>query len=662
VGFFSPWFLAGMAAVALPLWLHLLRQYKRTPQPFSSLMFWERRVQSSIKHRRLRYLALLAMRMALLLLLALAFANPFIYRTSQSASRRRLTIVAVDRSFSMRHGNRMETARAEARRVLDSLRGQDLAQVMAVDSHVENLTTPTTGKSELRAAVDSLHPNDQASSFGEFARSLRVVEQSSGMRLDVHFISDMQQTSMPPSFRDLQAGAHTSLALHSVGKAVDPNWAVENVQTVAHVYDPSHTRLTATLAGWQTAAATRRASLVLDGKIIASKDVAIPGNGRSTAEFLGFNVPYGPHRGEIRIEPSDNLPGDDTYPFAVERSDPRPVLFLYSGNRFREAFFYKAAMESSTETGLTVQPSPVEQALNQDFSKYAFVVLSDIGDLGEQLAQALCGYVQKGGAALIVLGPATGRVGRVPLSNDRFSNDRQAQGAGFVDGEDPALAGAGRFENVQFSEWARLTPKRNAKVIARLAGGSPLLVEQTMGEGHTLTFASTIDSSTNDFPIHSSFLPFVIQTGHFLAGFEDRPPSLVAGSDISLRRVRGQGAAADVIGPDSKHKLSLSEAATALSFPLDAGGFYEVQRADGHRLLLAVHPDRRESDLKTVPDETLKLWRNTGDAASAGADPGFESQTLPWSLWRYVLFLVLVAALVESVFASRYLEKERQTA
>src|ERR1700748_1082370 len=96
-----------MAAVALPLWLHLLRQYKRTPQPFSSLMFFERRVQSSVKHRRLRYLSLLAMRMRLLIRLALAFANFYINRKSQTAARRTLHVIAVDRSFSMRAGNRL---------------------------------------------------------------------------------------------------------------------------------------------------------------------------------------------------------------------------------------------------------------------------------------------------------------------------------------------------------------------------------------------------------------------------------------------------------------------------------------------------------------------------------------------------------------------------
>ncbi|MGH9640706.1 MAG: BatA domain-containing protein, partial [Bryobacteraceae bacterium] len=42
MGFLSPWFLAGIAVAGLPVWLHLLRRFKRTPQPFSSVMFFER--------------------------------------------------------------------------------------------------------------------------------------------------------------------------------------------------------------------------------------------------------------------------------------------------------------------------------------------------------------------------------------------------------------------------------------------------------------------------------------------------------------------------------------------------------------------------------------------------------------------------------------------
>ena len=96
--------------------------------------------------------------------------------------------------------------------------------------------------------------------------------------------------------------------------------------------------------------------------------------------------------------------------------------------------------------------------------------------------------VSRGGAALITLGPNTERDGRIPLSSDRASQVRETQGAGFVDSQHAALAGAGRFENVQFSGTARWAPKANARVIAKLADASPLLVEQPMGEGRGIWF------------------------------------------------------------------------------------------------------------------------------------------------------------------------------
>ncbi len=58
--------------MGLPVWLHLLRKHKTTPTPFSSLMFFERRTQSSIRHRRLEHLLLFALRAGLLALLAFA--------------------------------------------------------------------------------------------------------------------------------------------------------------------------------------------------------------------------------------------------------------------------------------------------------------------------------------------------------------------------------------------------------------------------------------------------------------------------------------------------------------------------------------------------------------------------------------------------------------
>src|ERR1700760_2487234 len=106
MGFLSPWFLLGLAALGLPVYVHLLRRHVTTPLKFSSLMFFEKGTQSSTKHRRLRYLLLFALRTALLLLLVLAFANPFIRRAATGPSETLLLLV-VDNSFSMQAGTRL---------------------------------------------------------------------------------------------------------------------------------------------------------------------------------------------------------------------------------------------------------------------------------------------------------------------------------------------------------------------------------------------------------------------------------------------------------------------------------------------------------------------------------------------------------------------------
>src|SRR5260370_15785660 len=117
MGFLAPWFLAGLAAVGLPVWLHLLKKHRNVPMPFSSLMFFERRTQSSIKHRRLQYLLLLALRTAVVVLLALAFARPFLRsRLGALSSGPKLTVLAIDDSFSMRQGDRLVRAKLAAAR------------------------------------------------------------------------------------------------------------------------------------------------------------------------------------------------------------------------------------------------------------------------------------------------------------------------------------------------------------------------------------------------------------------------------------------------------------------------------------------------------------------------------------------------------------------
>ena len=140
MGFLAPGFLAvGALAVGLPIWLHLLQQHKTTPLPFASLMFFEKRTQSSIKHRKLKYLLLFALRIALLILLALAFANPFINRSAAAMASNRLVLLVVDNSFSMRASTRLADAKDAAMGVLAG-KGSARAQVAAFGSQLRLMT------------------------------------------------------------------------------------------------------------------------------------------------------------------------------------------------------------------------------------------------------------------------------------------------------------------------------------------------------------------------------------------------------------------------------------------------------------------------------------------------------------------------------------------
>src|SRR5580693_4310610 len=171
MGFLSPWFLGGLALLGLPVYIHLLRQYKQTPMPFSSLMFFERRTQSSIKHRRLKYLLLFALRCLFVLLLVLAFARPFV-KSSVAAglTSGKRVVIALDNSFSMRQGGHFAQAKKDALDAVASLSDADRGQLITFGGAAKLVTEMTGDKQALRGAIQAVEPGDDASSYSELSR------------------------------------------------------------------------------------------------------------------------------------------------------------------------------------------------------------------------------------------------------------------------------------------------------------------------------------------------------------------------------------------------------------------------------------------------------------------------------------------------------------
>ena len=668
MGFLSPWFLAAAGLVGFPIYLHLLRRHRAEAQPFSSLMFFERRTQSSMKHRRLRHLWLLSLRIAMLLLLAMAFAAPYIERSTAGLKGNKLLLLVVDNSFSMRAGSRLADARRAALSVLKSRNLGARAQVMTLGSQLRALTQQTDETSELGAAIASIAPGDSRASFGELARGLRSLAETAHSPVELHLFSDFQKSKLPASFEELALPRNVTLVAHRVVTEAVPNWSIQNVTAPGQVWDPKRARVQAIVAGFHTPAASRAVTLVVNGRGVSTKTVALAANGRSTVNFESLDVPYGFSRCEVKIDSADSLSADDSFLFSVERLDPKRVLFIHEVNDSRSPLYFRAALISAADAAFDVESATTEQAANLQPSQYAFVVLSDIRSLPPAYEARLVNYVRNGGSVLIAVGTSAAWRPRIPifggniLSARNYSRSGQRYvTVGETDSTYPSVAKSGRWAGVEFY-FAVAAEAANSRVAARLADGTPLLMEKKFNEGRVVLFASGLDNLTNDFPLHSTFVPFVEQTALYLSGMEQRNGWRAVDSYYDLRSGIEHAASVEVVDPEGRRPLSLQEAATAQTFRLSRRGFYDMQLANGRHEVVGVNADRQESDLAVIPEDVLALWRGTAvsRAPAATREVTAQEQVKPYSYWWYFMLAVLATAVAESLVSDRYLGQLRE--
>ena len=153
MGILAPLYLAGLAALSLPLILHLVRRTPRGRQDFSSLMFLAPSPPAAHAPQPARPDPAAAPALAALALLAFAFARPFLARggdagRSADLPRRRVAIL-VDTSASMRRGDLWQQAMRQVEKELDELAPHD---EVALFTFGERLQTVVDFDSDGRAA------------------------------------------------------------------------------------------------------------------------------------------------------------------------------------------------------------------------------------------------------------------------------------------------------------------------------------------------------------------------------------------------------------------------------------------------------------------------------------------------------------------------------
>src|ERR1043166_7895427 len=117
MNFLAPAFLGALAAIAVPVLIHLINRERKVVVEFPSLMFLQKIPYRSVRRQKIRHLLLLILRCLALALLVAAFARPFFQRKQAAigTSGAREVVILLDRSSSMGYRSEEHTSELQSR-------------------------------------------------------------------------------------------------------------------------------------------------------------------------------------------------------------------------------------------------------------------------------------------------------------------------------------------------------------------------------------------------------------------------------------------------------------------------------------------------------------------------------------------------------------------
>ena len=674
MSFLTPLFLAGLAGLAIPVLLHLIQRERRNVVQFPSLMFIRRIPYQSVRRRRIRHWLLLAMRLAALALVVLAFARPFFRRAELSPAAgagAREVVVLVDRSYSMAYGDRWQRAVGAARDAIGKLTPSDRASVVFFASNAEVALRSTADRSRLQAAVAGVQPGAGATRYGPALKLAGSILSESGLpRREAILISDFQRTGWQGAegVRLPDGAVLTPVALNDADPA---NLAVTPVTLQRSMFS-NQERLTITggVVNHGTKAQSADLSLEIGGRGVQTQRVSVEPGSSAAVAFEPVTVTERNVRASVRL-PKDALERDNVFNFVVSPDEPVRVIIAERPGAGRDTSLYLARALSVGEAPRFDTASRQADSLTaEDLNRATVVILNDV-PVSSALADRLARFVERGGGLLIVAGERASWAGapealpaalNAPI--DRTTGTPARLGA--LEYGHPVLEvfrapRSGDFAAARFYGYRGVTVSPGSQVIARFDDGAPAMVERKSGAGRVLLFTSSVDTSWNDLAVKPVYLPLLHRAVRYLGDYREPAPWKTVGDVVDAPEATkpagaqssrvaltpsGQRVALDGEGPDV---LELSEQ-----------GFYEI-RAQGRDadapVVVASNVDLSESDLTAMdPQEVAAaaMGHAGGNAANGTATPlTDEAQEGSQRLWWYFMFVGLLLLGAETVVANR---------
>jgi hypothetical protein len=585
--FVNPMLLAGAAAAAVPIVLHLIMRQTPRLLEFPALRFVKQRQEANRRKLRLRHLILLLLRAGALCLLAAALARPSIKAPGTFGNQEAPVAAAFvfDTSPRMQYRERNQTRIEAAQEMSLWLLGQfpEDSQAAVLESRLGSAVFQVDVGSA-RQRIERLEPTPLPQPLvNVLTEAARLLETSELENKEIYVFSDLSQPAWSAELAGKLQEALKKLGgvgIHVIDVGVeDPsNFSLGEVRLSSQVLSKNSTLMVEADVRRRGPEADCVVELVRlvdtvdeKGQPVRRADpegrrpvkLASGGSQRVGIEVGGWQT--GTHQGYLRILQEDGLAMDNVRYFTVEVKPPWRVLVAAPSPAEENAFFFTEAIapedfRKAQQARFEPQVIALEELPQKLLEPYTAVCLLDPTPLPPEVWRRLRDFAAQGGGVAIFLGHNA-----VPVDSFNAADAQEvlpgtlligARAAGELylgpEGYDHPLltkfrplAGEIPWDAFPvYRYWNLEALNEGVNVVIPFTNNRPALLERPVGRGRMLTMTTPVSDSAssearwNELPTGFEPWPFVMlatESMLYLVGSTDGQLNYYAGQTALLQ-------------------------------------------------------------------------------------------------------------------------------
>lgn len=696
--FLNPLLLWGLAAVSIPILIHIFNLKRTKKIEFSTLMFLKEIQQSKYKKIKLKQLLILLCRIAFIIFLVMMFAKPFDsgFLGTPGEKAKSSVLIILDDSFSMqsrdKSGNDFESGKKKVTEIIDALGTNDELFFTTVSGlNAARSTVPYKEFSLIKDTLSQLKTSEVNRDINEvlyYAES--ILNSASNTHKEIYLVTDgqlsfLKKDLIPQSGFKGKDNLHFSVIL--TGSRDANNISLDTVNVVSKIFEKARpVKIKAKLNNHNNFNSVNKSVIISYGNHKEEKVLDIPANTTVETEFMIKPEAAGFSSGSIELVQNDiaddEISGDNRQYFSFYIPEKVNVL-LASGSQM-DAEYVKLVLTTSAQISASTEISTLfnireinaSDISREDLGSYNSVVIINKPSFSAGEVDKLKEYIDAGGGAVIYPGALSDisnynntlmKELDLPYIGGKYYSETPVKFEK-IDYDHPVFEGIFRresdknnpgIESPELISGFSLSGGKNALSIVTLTNGTNFMEEYSRGKGKLIMFASAPDMSAGNFPVKNLFSPVTIRSILYTSNINGIRPA-IAGKDyyaeLNRYEMKSDTLLISSAGENVPEFIVTNEQTQLLNLgsTLNNTGIYSVINSGRDILRVPVNFNALESQTGRMKPGNIEVLFNDTYALNANVVSPEEVLTAAVidlrtgkDLWQYFLILAVIFLIIE---------------